>query len=243
MPEIISFEKMVAQAGVRGRQAVVGLDTEEILPQSLDLSQPVNLIVGAAQSGKTNILKMIFCQIPVKKMFVADSKGYDLQEADGMDHTVYCGQEAELEAFAAELKAEVEKRKEQFEAQKIRLKEFTASQPCVLLLIDDGDNFIELCKPRAKEMETLMAEAVNYGISVVVTTAPSKLRGYDNMTKLWKESQCGLVLGNPGEQNIFPVTPARGYKAGVEKGFLYQRGAVRQIRMPLVNSLGMRQEG
>ena len=243
MPEILSFERLMAQAPVRERQAVVGLDTEEILPQCLDLSQPVTLIVGAPQTGKTNILKMICRQAGENKVLVADSRSYDLQETEGMDHVVYCGQEADLENFAGELKREVDGRKEQFEGQKMRLKEFIAANPCVLLLIDDGDNFIELCKPRAKEMETLMAEAVTYGISVVVTTAPSKLRGYDNMTKLWKESQSGLVLGNPGEQNLFPITPMRGYKAGVEKGFLYQRGSIRQIRMPLVDLIGRRQEG
>jgi len=36
---------------------------------------------------------------------------------------------------------------------------------------------------------------------------PAKLRGYDNITKVLRNVQSGLVLGNPGEQIIFQVAP------------------------------------
>ena len=64
---------------------------------------------------------------------------------------------------------------------------------------------------------------------------PAKLRGYDNITKVLRNVQSGLVLGNPGEQSIFQVAPPRGYKNIIDIGFWYRRGDVGQVKLPLYN--------
>lgn len=243
MPEIISFAALARERQDQKRHAVIGLDTEEILPQYIDLAQPVTLVVGAAQSGKTNLLKLLYGQVQAETFFVVDSKSGDLQDMEDGAHTRYCAGEAGLAAFAEALKEEVEARKQRFEEQKVRMKEFIAAQPCCVLLIDDGDNFIEMCKARAKEMETLILDAAAYGISSVITTMPSKLRGFDNLTKFWKDTQYGVVLGTPGDQNLFPVPVIRGYKAQTDKGFIIKRGEAKQIKIPLAESGQQQMEG
>jgi len=216
------------------KQAAIGFDPETTDPLYLDLGIPVQMVVGAPTVGKTNILKLLLAQFEGCKFFIADSRVGDLQDFDGTPGVAYMGSESGLDAFYEALLEETERRAKLFEEVGGRIRDFSASQPVALLLIDDGDNFIELCKAKTKELEPLLPRAMELGISFVITTLPSKMRGYDNLTKILKETQSGIVLGNPGEQNILAVSPPRGYKAVPDIGFWFRRGASRQVKIPFM---------
>ena len=83
-------------------------------------------------------------------------------------------------------------------------------------------------------MEMLIPKAMEYGICFVVATLPSKLRGFDNLTKLLKDSQGGIALGSPGDQSMLQIQAPRGYKPVQDIGFWYKRGDIRQVKLPFV---------
>ena len=102
---------------------------------------------------------------------------------------------------------------------KILLKQFSG-EPC--FIVD------------SREMEALVAKAMEYGITFICTTLPTKMRGYDNMTKLLRDGQAGVILGIPSDQGILPVSTPKNFKASPEIVCWYKRGDVKQVKIPFV---------
>ena len=193
-------------------------------------------VIGNAQTGKTNILKLACKQLKKHKVFIADSDSMDLLDYAEKENVVYLSNVHQLEGFMSSLEAEVNEREKAFTAvsTKTRLKDFCESQKPLMILIDDGDNFVELTKPIAKQMEELLKKAIKYGATIITTTVPGKLRGFDNTTKVLKDCQRGIILGNPSEQNIFMLPVIRNYKPQIDMGFIYSRGRITNVKIPLV---------
>jgi S-DNA-T family DNA segregation ATPase FtsK/SpoIIIE len=234
VPDIVTYGDLEAYLKTGERKAVLGLDIESTDPVYLDLSIACTMIIGAPTTGKTNVLKLLIAQFKGLKLFIADSRAGDLHDYEGLPGVTYMGTESQLDGFYMGLTEEVERRTDAFNASGQRTRDFIASQPVALVLIDDGDNFVELCKGRAGEMEQLISKSKGMGVSFVVTTLPSKLRGYDAITPQLKDTQAGVVLGNPGEQTILPVTAPRAYKPVQDIAFWFKRGDTRQIKLPFI---------
>lgn len=234
VPDVVTYEDLQPYLMAQEKQAVIGFDTESTDPVYLDLSGERQLILGGASTGKTNVLKLIAIQFMGSKMFIADSRTGDLNTLDGVENIAYMETESQFEGFYEALDKEVKTREELQQSLEMRLREFCASQPPALVLIDDADNFIGMCAAKAREMELLVPKAVELGISFVITTHPTKMKGYDALTKVLKDTQLGLVLGNPGEQNILQMQAPRGYKAIQDIGFWYKRGDFGKVKLPFV---------
>ena len=170
------------------------------------------------------------------KLFISDTRAMELSYLSENETVTYMYAEDQLETFLHQLEAEVQKREQAYELSRdtVTLKEFCKQQPVALILIDDGDYFVEITKSQAKRTEEVLKKAMEYGVTVITTTVPGKLRGFDNMTKLLKETQSGVVLGNPAEQNLFTLPLMRGYKPQVEKGFLCHRGQIIAVQTPIM---------
>ncbi len=235
LPEIVTW-KDVQQSDTDNKLLVVGLDTVDVQQQGINLNVPTHLVVGNAQTGKTNILKLACKQFEKSKVFIADSDAMDLVDCAEKENVVYFSNTQQLEGFMSSLEEAVSERENAFAlvSAKMRLKDFCESQKPMLILIDDGDNFVELTKPVAKQMEELLKKATKYGATIITTTVPGKLRGFDNITKLLKDSQSGIILGNPSEQNIFTLPIIRNYKPQIDMGFIYSRGKIVNIKIPFV---------
>lgn len=237
LPEILRFDEFEKAAKTIDKKVAIGIDSEDVKAQYLDLSMSNHLIVGTSQTGKSNMLKLIYrmCK-EAQTVFVVDSSVYELQDLEQKENVVYCNKETQMLEFAGAFKKCIDERIEHYhqDGKGMRPREFFAKLPTVLFLIDDGDRFIELCKPVAMDMEKLILQAGDCGICIITATQPTKLRGYDNITKKLKETQTGIVLGNPGEQNLLIMPPMRGYRQQVDMGFLYVRGKVKQIKIPLI---------
>lgn len=236
LPEILTYGQLLEFDQTTQKLAAVGMDTETIEPQYLDMSQPVNIIVGGPQTGKTNILKLIISQFNNEKLFISDSRAYDLQDYQDLPNATYMCSESGVPQFYTALLEEVSRREKAFQnlEGRIRPRDFCASQPPALVIIDDVDNFIELCKSKTREMEQLLPKAKEMGIAFVMTTLPSKFRGFDNLTKILKDPQCGLILGNPNDQSVLPFTPPRGYKPLPDTAIWYKRGDFRIVKIPFI---------
>jgi DNA segregation ATPase FtsK/SpoIIIE-like protein len=259
LPEVITYQDLEPYVKTEDKQGIIGFDIESTNPLYLDLSIPIQTIVGAAATGKTNILKLLLTQFEGASCYVADSRVGDLADYEGLHLVNYMGVESQLEHFYEELEKEVTRRTEGFEEAKaqadeprdeekdegaeekvittktpLKLKDYLASLPPILVLIDDADNFVELCKTKTTDMEKLLPKAKNMGITFIITTLPNQLRGYDGITKELRDNQSALVLGVPGEQNLIPILTPKGYKATPELGFWYKRGDIKQVKIPLV---------
>jgi S-DNA-T family DNA segregation ATPase FtsK/SpoIIIE len=227
---------MLADSKREDNMLCVGVDAENVDVQFINTDVSVHLIVGAPQSGKTNVLRLIAHQGAGLRLFITDSRGYDLQPLSTIPNITYAGNEADIQDFYTEFMNTASERKSAFEASGggQRPKDFYSKLPPVIMLIDDADRFIEICKPIAQKMEQLITQAVDCGICIVASTLPSRLRGYDNISKLLKEAQSGIILGNPTEQSLFSFQAPRGYKQQPDMGFLYSRGSGRLIKIPLI---------
>ena len=236
LPETVTYQDVAAYLKTDQKLAVIGFETDSTDPAYLDLSIAVQMIVGGPTTGKTNIIRAILTQFEDALCFIADSQAGDLQDYESRESVVYMGTESGLEEFHQQLSDEVHRRREAYEASGQRMRDYIATQPPVLVLIDDGDYFIELCKAKTSQMEQLIVTAKGLGIVFITATLPSKMRGYDNITKELKDTQAGIVLGNPGEQNILAVSTSYKYRPMPEIGFWFKRGDTRQIKIPLLPS-------
>jgi len=234
VPDVVSFNDLVSYLKVADRQAVLGFDVESTDPLYFDMSIACHIIVGGATTGKTNILKILLTQFKEHSIFIADSRAGDLQDYEELENVTYMGSESQLEEFYQKLSEEVERRDDAFGAKAQKARDFIASQPPALVLIDDSDNFVELCKNRASDMEQLIGKAKILGISFFITTLPIKMRGYDAISNQLRDNQAGIALGNPSEQNIFPITAPNKYKPLPNIGFWFKRGDIRQIKLPFI---------
>ena len=101
------------------------------------------------------------------------------------------------------------------------------------LIIDDADYFIKICKSIKTDMEKLIPTALDYGISIILTTAPGKLKDFDELTRTFKNPASGIVLGSPEEQSFLRVPIIRNYKPLVGVGFIVKMSEVKKIHIPL----------
>lgn len=236
LPEVVLFKNINFVGLVEEKRFAIGLDTEDVQIQCLDLNLPSHIVIGPSQSGKTNILKLACKEFDGSKIFIADSRSMDLIEFSERENVIYMYSSEGVENFVSRLEYEVECRENKYLSLngRVRLKEFCEGLPTIFVLIDDGDEFIELTKPFARRVENILKKASDYGITIITTTIPGKLRGFDNITRILKDTQSGIVLGNPLEQNLFMFPPMRGYKHQPDMGFICVRNSIKNIKIPLI---------
>ena len=104
-------------------------------------------------------------------------------------------------------------------------------------MIDDSDNFINMANT-IKDISTkaVIEEASAVGVTFIGTTQAVGLKGYDEVTKLFKTSINSVILGNPNDQTVIP-TYVRGPKSVIDLGYLYNRGQTKVIKIPKINDL------
>lgn len=238
LPETVTYNNIYQSEIIKSKKLAVGLDTENVQVQYLDLNISTHLIVGSSQSGKTNILRLACREFSDSTIFISDAWSLDLMDYADKANIVYMSSKNHLENFVTELEKTVSSREQEFLSLNgtMKMKTFCENQPPLLLLIDDGDNFVELTKSQARRVEEVLKKAAGFGLAVITTTAPGKLRGFDNISKMLKDSQSGLILGNPGEQTIFSLPVMRGYKPQIDMGFIYFRGTAKNVKIPLLEN-------
>ena len=234
LPEVITYRDLEPYVQIESKQGIIGFDIESTEPMFLDLSIPVHNIVGGASTGKTNLLKLLLAQFKGMPCYIADSGAADLMDFEKEKDVIYMSNGGQLEEFYTALSKEKETREKEYQESGLRPREFCASVTPLPIFIDDADNFIEMCGAKSREIEELFDGMENLGFVIVSTTLPTRLRGYDNLTKVLRAGQSGVVLGHPGEQQILSMQTPRNFKVAPEIGFWYKRGDVKQVKIPLM---------
>ena len=243
LPEVLTYELLRQFAGTPQRGSIpVGLDFEEVSVQSLSLSTTTHLVLGTAGSGKTNVLRLLLEGIEdAEKILLVDSKEMELLEYEGRENVSYCSTPEQMKEILAYLKEAVDGRKEAFAAQSgMAPRQFYSSLPPICVVVDDFDNFIELFKNSGiSGAEALIRESMSTGVSYIASSLSSRMKGFDELTKLFKESTSGLILGSPVAQTVWQVPGSVGYKPRPDSALLYKKGAVVQIKVPLMENVSV----
>jgi len=237
LPEVLTYALLRQFAGPgQAGYIPIGLDFQEVQVQSLSLSQPTHLILGTAGSGKTNVLRVLLEGLgSAEKVLLVDSKEMELGGWAGRDNVLYCANSEQMKVLISSLRETVEERKEKFAGQSgVTPRQFYASLPSDCILIGAFGKFVELLKGRgASDAEALIRESMATGVCFVATSLSSRMKGFDELSKVFKETTSGLILGSPIAQTVWQV-PTVGYKPRPDSALLYNKGEAAPVKVPLV---------
>ncbi|MGN0144723.1 MAG: type VII secretion protein EssC [Clostridium sp.] len=242
LPEVLSLDKLkeFARGNKDKKKIPIGLDAEDVMTQYIEMNGGIKLVIGGQQTGKTNILKIILSQHNNIETYLVDSKNSDLYVYKN-DVNKYISSADEIKALMEKLQEIIDVRHEAFEDKRkteedLIPKIFYTSLDPVIVLIDDCDNFIsQVNLIKEIPIKNLIEEAANVGTTFIATVQASGLKGYDDITKMFKGAINAVILGNPNDQTIIP-TYVKGAKAVMDIGYLYNRGQAKAIKIPKVKS-------
>ena len=213
---------------------LVGLCPETVKLISVKIEQSPFVIIGPSKSGKTNFIELMMNQIEGTK-FVFDSESQELYQYQNDKKFIYVNNEEKLNKFAEMTLAEIQRRKEGFEKATVNNvgimpKQYYETQPNYSIIIDDVDTFINQTKSITNILD-IVNNASLVGINIIATVASSKLKGYDDLSKYFKNTTNGIVLGNQGALSIFPMNSTREIPP-FGFGVIYDNGMSRRVMIP-----------
>ena len=212
---------------------LVGLSLDNVENVSIDLSNTPYLILGPSKCGKTNFLEILINQRDGKS-YIFDADGMDLYKYKGKENINYVSSPDELKDFIEDLFTEIEDRKTKAEealsnGNYVSPKSFYNELPEWSVYIDDVDIFIQKVQT-VSNISNLLNQAVSVGIKFIATVNSNKLKGFDEVSKFFKNSTNGAILGQMGTLSIFALNmrdiPSFGYAV------LSNNNELKKIKVP-----------
>jgi len=113
LPEILKYQAFPEYPGYRSdpRLAPIGIDVTGLLVQYVDLNEPLQLIIGGSQTGKTNVLRNVMHHIKGAQIFLIDSKTLELSPYRMWDNVIYSDSKAVVKKNINQLKTLLKERK------------------------------------------------------------------------------------------------------------------------------------
>ena len=245
LPEVLTLDlfKTYIKSYLDNSYIPIGLDIEDVEPQYFNIKNGVNLIIGGSQKGKTNIIKNIISFIDINSiLFIVDSKDLELYPLKSIvKDSLYIENINDTNILLEKLDLLIESRQREYILKKesnpeLKPKDFYSKLKDVYIIIDDCDNFIELLKnTKNSKAENIIITCLQLNISIIATTLTNKLRGFDQISKIFKESFNGIILGNPNEQSIFSIPHQRSDKFPLDQGLIFAKGSLIKIKIPKSN--------
>lgn len=242
LPEVLTmdkFKEFIDEEEFENK-IPIGLDSESVRCSFMELGGGVKLVIGGPQSGKTNILKIILSLKDDIETYIVDSNNSELYKYKDTVKQYAAGGE-DIRILLENIKNICEKRSLDFEEYK---KENPGAVPKVyynslydlMIVIDDFDNFAGIVNSMKDiKGKDIIAEAINCGITFIVSAANGTMKGFDELTKLFKSSAFNaVILGNPNDQNIVGGIYIRNAKTGIDIAYSYNKGKTTLIKVPKV---------
>ena len=180
---------------------------------SVDLTKENLMIIGSAQSGKTNLIQNIIRSISSKysprevNIYVIDFASMALKAFEPLNHVggvVTPSEDEKLKNLIKLLLSEIEKRKEKLLS--VGVSSFSAYReagldelPQIVLIIDNITALKELYYQEDDELVTLCREGLTVGISVVIANAQTSGIGYKYLSGF--SSRIAMFCNDSGEYN------------------------------------------
>lgn len=237
LPEAFT-SRMFADYAPYGKYEInLGLHKASVQLRGLMRHMSPFLIVGDAGKGKTNMAKVITAQASKRgRVFLFDSKAMELYAFKDQNNIFYVEDFDDLEDFLRETEEIAHQNKAAFEAavkagRNVIPKAFYETVSPAYIVIDDMDDFIAEYQDSIKELTRVLKLAAETGIGVIATVHSSRPKGFDELTKWFKTSSNGLVIGSQGTGNIYPLVPAKETPA-LGEGLLYTNSAYERLLLP-----------
>ncbi|MDE6625484.1 MAG: type VII secretion protein EssC [Lachnospiraceae bacterium] len=242
LPEELTIASFKAYYKIAPKHLVpIGLETEEVVPQYIELNTYRQLIIGSAQTGRTNMLKVLLHNISADiPIYLFDSKDSELMLYQAQENVTYINNKDAILSFDESIKKIMEDREEQYQMQRVSNpmltpKAYYEQLSNIVVLVEDWDDLTEALEDieLAEAAETIMC-LENYGITIIATATNGKLRGYGELTKYMKEAVNGVILGKSSDQSIFDVPYIRNEEVETGMGYIINKGKIIKIKIPLV---------
>ena len=242
LPDILNVQKLkeFSKNDKYKKKIPIGLDFEDVKTQYIELNGGIRLIIGSPQSGKTNLLKILLELKESINTYIIDSANAELYVYKEYVNGYAAGQE-EIVLLLNNIKEIIDKRKAEFEQIKktkegVIPKVYYSSLEDIIVIIDGCDEFINnAALIKEINVKGLIEEAITVGITFILTAQSNSLKGYDELTKLFKSAIHAVILGNPNEQNIINAYVKKP-KLDIDVGYNYEKGNIREIKIPKATS-------
>ena len=223
----------------------VGLDVEDLAPFPIDLCDgPHFLITGPVESGKTTFLQTWLLGLAERfppqrvQLYLVDLRRVGLYPLQGLGHVrAYVEDDDRLGQVLADLEQELRRRRlAQDQARRSGERTWLASEPALVLAIDDADLLGSAAQPASKERLEKMLQERNLGFYVLLAGPVSYLAGaFEGVFRAIKELQTGVLLGTSDHTDLQvlslrlpPSEAGKSLPAG--QGYYTRRGRYRQIK-------------
>ncbi|MFV0393334.1 MAG: FtsK/SpoIIIE domain-containing protein [Coprobacillaceae bacterium] len=235
LPEVFTSDQFNQYNSEENVEIKLGLCVQEVVTVDANIKGSPYVIIGPQKSGKTNTLELLMNQmINEGECHIFDSPEMRLYKYSKQDNVNYVSTDEELQDFVDDIYTEIEERREAFQEamrQGSDMQGFYDQFPSVTVFIDETDAFVAKMEQKYKGFGTTLKEACTMGVKVIATASASKLKGFDELTKMFKVVNYGLVLGNQGTTTIFPIKSVKEYP-NFGKGLLFDNGEYRRILIP-----------
>lgn len=237
LPDKLDYDTLLEYASEPAKGMLpMGLDFDEVEMQGLSLANSIHLIMGTSGSGKTNVLRLALKSLKdAERIMLVDSREMELGDLALEPNISYCSDSQKMAELLEELRGHVQARHASFAQQSLPPRQFYSTLPTICIVVDDTDNFIALLSAsKLANFETIIKDALSVGIVLICASLSSRMKGFDEITKLLKESTSGIILGLPVAQTIWQVSGLAGYKPKADTAVLYSKGEYIPIKVPLI---------
>ena len=237
LPENFLYPMLSQYGQAAENEILLGLHKETVEVRGFNRCAAPFIILGDSARGKTNLLKVILEQIGGKdRIYLFDSSGRELFYHKTDANLSYMEDPEEAEDFMEELMETATVRKGMYHKAletdpRMAPGTFYALLEPVYIVVDDVDEFAEQYASKAKKMVECLRLAADTGCGIIATMHSTKSKGYDDISKFFKVTTDGILLGNPGGTSILPSVPARQLPA-MGEGLLYSGGGYERIVLP-----------
>jgi S-DNA-T family DNA segregation ATPase FtsK/SpoIIIE len=238
LPDKFEYSMVKDYEGADKNELILGLHKETVKLRGFMQSMSPFLIIGDGTKGKTNMLKVILDQIYIQQgeVYLFDSKNKELYYNRGQGGVQYIDSQSDIDDFVEDFSDMCDRRKALFEKAlteeaTLNPREFYGALKVSCIVIDDLDDFIEKSQTSAKEILTCVKKAVETGVGIIATVNSSKPKGFDELTKWFKTSANGLVVGSQGNLSIYPTVPSKEMPV-LGEGLLYINGGYEKLLLP-----------
>ena len=215
----------------------IGIETEHLNVQSVDISKEPVLILGSSGMGRTNMVTGIIRSIierPHSDIFVFDAKNAGLRDVVSGIEVRYACDENSTSSLMERIRELVEDRKRSYAesvAGGMTLMEYGRSLDAVYIVIDVIQELYERIGEKT-EIIDILAEAYAVGMYIAVTSDVKLRARTSRFLTMLTDSKSGVVLGSIREQMIFSSVGMREDNHDVRFGYIHDRGKNLKIMIP-----------
>ena len=213
-------------------QIPIGIDTEELRVQHLQLEDNIMLIIGESQSGRTNLLRHALHACKDIPCYLFDAKNAGLRAYAECENIFYAQSANDSERLLDNLAEKLRQYEEAYQQEAERgvtMQEYIRVKAPMYILIDVVQDLVS----RVEEEEKLdiLAQAAEMGIPILVTS-DERLRGRGNdFLRMLADAKRGIVLGNIRNQSVFSYTGIREDNNQVDIGYIVERSGILRIKL------------